>query len=194
MNLHNAEFVRSVTSVADCPKDGLPQIAFAGKSNVGKSSVINKLLLRKNFARVGEAPGKTTHINFFRIDAAIYLVDLPGYGYAKAAKSEKLRWAELMEGFFGSERNITLVVQLIDSRHKPSKDDYDMLNFLKSGGYRTVIALTKIDKLNKTERAQRLEAFKTELADFPDYETVPFSSQTGEGVDTLRKIIAAAAE
>lgn len=97
-------------------------------------------------------------------------------------------------GLFGSERNITLVVQLIDSRHKPSKDDYDMLNFLKSGGYRTVIALTKIDKLNKTERAQRLEAFKTELADFPDYETVPFSSQTGEGVDTLRKIIAAAAE
>ena len=194
MNLHNAEFVRSVTSVADCPKDGLPQIAFAGKSNVGKSSVINKLLLRKNFARVGEAPGKTTHINFFRIDEAMYLVDLPGYGYAKAAKSEKLRWAELMEGFFGSERNITLVVQLIDSRHKPSKDDYDMLNFLKSGGYKTVIALTKIDKLNKTERAQRLEAFKTELADFPDYETVPFSSQTGEGVDTLRKIIASAAE
>ena len=194
MNLHNAEFVRSVTSVADCPKDGLPQIAFAGKSNVGKSSVINKLLLRKNFARVGEAPGKTTHINFFRIDEAMYLVDLPGYGYAKAAKSEKLRWAELMEGFFGSERNIALVVQLIDSRHKPSKDDYDMLNFLKSGGYKTVIALTKIDKLNKTERAQRLEAFKTELADFPDYETVPFSSQTGEGVDTLRKIIASAAE
>lgn len=121
-------------------------------------------------------------------------VDLPGYGYAKAAKSEKLRWAELMEGFFGSERNIALVVQLIDSRHKPSKDDYDMLNFLKSGGYKTVIVLTKIDKLNKTERAQRLEAFKTELADFPDYETVPFSSQTGEGVDTLRKIIASAAE
>ena len=99
-----------------------------------------------------------------------------------------------MEGYFGSERNIALVVQLIDSRHKPSKDDYDMLNFLRSGGYKTVIALTKIDKLNKTERAQRLEAFKTELADFPDYETVPFSSQTGEGVDTLRKIIAAAAE
>ena len=95
MNLHNAEFVRSVTSVADCPKDGLPQIAFAGKSNVGKSSVINKLLLRKNFARVGEAPGKTTHINFFRIDEAMYLVDLPGYGYAKVSKEERDRWGRL---------------------------------------------------------------------------------------------------
>ena len=172
----------------------MPQLAFAGRSNVGKSSVINRLVNRKNFARVGSQPGKTIHVNYFKIDGRCWFVDLPGYGYAKAAKSEKLRWAELMEGFFGSERNIALVVQLIDSRHKPSKDDYDMLNFLKSGGYRTVIALTKIDKLNKTERAQRLEAVKTELADFPDYETVPFSSQTGEGVDTLRKIIASAAE
>ena len=100
MNLHNAEFVRSVTAVADCPKDGLPQIAFAGKSNVGKSSVINKLLLRKNFARVGEAPGKTTHINFFRIDEAMYLVDLPGYGYAKVPQKEKERWGRLMEAYF----------------------------------------------------------------------------------------------
>ncbi|MFR7742677.1 MAG: ribosome biogenesis GTP-binding protein YihA/YsxC [Acutalibacteraceae bacterium] len=100
MNLHNAEFVRSVTSVADCPKDGLPQIAFAGKSNVGKSSVINKLLLRKNFARVGEAPGKTTHINFFRIDAAMYLVDLPGYGYAKVPQKEKERWGQAHGGLF----------------------------------------------------------------------------------------------
>lgn len=119
---------------------------------------------------------------------------LPGYGYAKAAKTKSSAGRILWRAISGSERNIALVVQLIDSRHKPSKDDYDMLNFLKSGGYKTVIALTKIDKLNKTERAQRLEAFKTELADFPDYETVPFSSQTGEGVDTLRKIIASAAE
>ena len=176
------EFDRSYGTSSQLKRFSEPEIVFSGRSNVGKSSLINKLFNRKNLARVSSVPGKTVTVNFFKGDK-VNFVDLPGYGYAKAAKSEKLRWAELMEGFFGSERNITLVVQLIDSRHKPSKDDYDMLNFLKSGGYRTVIALTKIDKLNKTERA-----------DFPDYETVPFSSQTGEGVDTLRKIIAAAAE
>lgn len=180
------EFDRSYGTSSQLKRFSEPEIVFSGRSNVGKSSLMNKLFNRKNLARVSSVPGKTVTVNFFKGDK-VNFVDLPGYGYAKAAKSEKLRWAELMEGFFGSERNIALVVQLIDSRHKPSKDDYDMLNFLKSGGYKTVIALTKIDKLNKTERAQRLEAFKTELADFPDYETVPFSSQTGEGVDTLRK-------
>ena len=109
MNLHNAEFVRSVTAVADCPKDGLPQIAFAGKSNVGKSSVINKLLLRKNFARVGEAPGKTTHINFFRIDEAMYLVDLPGYGYAKVSNADRERWDDLINSYFEAQRHHTPV-------------------------------------------------------------------------------------
>ena len=194
------EFDRSYGTSSQLKRFSEPEIVFSGRSNVGKSSHIILLFncfffvcVSKNLARVSSVPGKTVTVNFFKGDK-VNFVDLPGYGYAKAAKSEKLRWAELMEGFFGSERNIALVVQLIDSRHKPSKDDYDMLNFLKSGGYRTAIALTKIDKLNKTERAQRLEAFKTELADFPDYETVPFSSQTGEGVDTLRKIIASAAE
>ena len=117
MNLHNAEFIRSVTAVADCPKDGLPQIAFAGKSNVGKSSVINKLLLRKNFARVGEAPGKTTHINFFRIDNKLYLVDLPGYGYAKVPMAEKERWGKLMEKYFAAEDTIDYGVMIVDARH-----------------------------------------------------------------------------
>ena len=125
MNLHNAEFVRSVTAVADCPKDGLPQIAFAGKSNVGKSSVINKLLLRKNFARVGEAPGKTTHINFFRIDEAMYLVDLPGYGYAKVPQKEKERWGRLMEDYFAANR-IDLGVLIVDYRHPPTNNDITM--------------------------------------------------------------------
>ena len=193
MNYNKADFIASYGISSQLPESDRPELSFSGRSNVGKSSLINKLCSRKNLARVSSTPGKTATINFYSVDDC-YFVDLPGYGYAKAAKSEKLRWADLMEGYFGSERNIALVVQLIDSRHKPSKDDYDMLNFLKSGGYKTVIALTKIDKLNKTERAQRLEAFKTELADFPDYETVPFSSQTGEGVDTLRKIIASAAE
>ena len=134
MNLHNAEFVRSVTSVADCPKDSLPQIAFAGKSNVGKSSVINKLLLRKNFARVGEAPGKTTHINFFRIDEAMYLVDLPGYGYAKVPQKEKERWGRLMEAYFAAPDTLNFGVMLVDARHAPTANDVVMAKyFLQSG-------------------------------------------------------------
>ena len=120
MNLHNAQFVRSVTSVADCPHDGIPQIVFAGKSNVGKSSVINKLLLRKNFARVGEAPGKTTDINYFLIDEKMYLIDLPGYGYAKVSKSERERWGKLMEAYFAAPDLIDLGVMLVDARHKPT--------------------------------------------------------------------------
>ncbi len=182
------EFDRSYGTSAQLKSFAEPEIVFSGRSNVGKSSLMNKLFNRKNLARVSSVPGKTVTVNFFRGDK-VNFVDLPGYGYAKAAKSEKLRWADLMEGYFNSGRNISLVVQLVDSRHKPSKDDYDMLEYLKAGGYRTVVVLTKIDKLNKTERNNRLEAFKTELADFADFETVPFSSQTGEGVDTLRKII-----
>ena len=143
MNLHNAEFVRSVTSVADCPKDGLPQIAFAGKSNVGKSSVINKLLLRKNFARVGEAPGKTTHINFFRIDEAMYLVDLPGYGYAKVSKTERDRWGKLMESYFQSAGLIHLGVQIVDARHKPTADDVTMHDYFVQTGCPVVCSIRR---------------------------------------------------
>ena len=182
------EFDRSYGTAAQLKRFAEPEIVFSGRSNVGKSSLINKLFNRKNLARVSSVPGKTVTVNFFKGDK-VNFVDLPGYGYAKAAKSEKLRWADLMEGYFNSGRSIALVVQLIDSRHKPSRDDYDMLNFLKAGGYKTVLVLTKIDKLNKTERRERLEAFKAELADYPDFETVPFSSQTGEGVDALKKII-----
>lgn len=129
------EFDRSYGTSAQLKRFAEPEIVFSGRSNVGKSSLMNKLFNRKNLARVSSVPGKTVTVNFFKGDK-VNFVDLPGYGYAKAAKSEKLRWAELMEGYFGSERNIALVVQLIDSRHKPSKDDYDMLNFLKSGGYK----------------------------------------------------------
>ena len=134
MNLHNAEFIRSVTSVADCPKDGLVQIAFAGKSNVGKSSVINKLLLRKNFARVGQAPGKTTHINFFCIDKKLYLVDLPGYGYAKVSVQEKERWGKLMEAYFRAEGTLDYGVMIVDARHKPTVNDVTMADFFLQSG------------------------------------------------------------
>ena len=189
LNLHNAEFIRSAVKTADFPADGLPQIVFAGKSNVGKSSTINKILNRRNFARVGGQPGKTIHINFFSIDKQAYFVDLPGYGYAKVNFNEKKRWADLMEGYFNSGRNIRLVVQLTDMRHSPTKDDLDMMRFLKDAGFNFIVVMTKSDKLNKTERNKRLEAIKDELAEFGDIEVIPFSAQNGEGAEKIRELI-----
>lgn len=144
-------FDRSYGTSEQLVHSDIPEIVFSGRSNVGKSSLINKLFNRKSLARVSSVPGKTVTVNFFKGDG-VNFVDLPGYGYAKKSYAEKKRWAELMEGFFNSDRNISLVVQLIDARHKPSADDYDMLEYLKAGEYRTVIVMTKIDKLNKTER------------------------------------------
>ena len=185
MNLHNAEFVRSVTSVADCPKDGLPQIAFAGKSNVGKSSVINKLLLRKNFARVGEAPGKTTHINFFRIDEAMYLVDLPGYGYAKVSKTERDRWGKLMEHYFQSAGLIHLGVQIVDARHKPTADDVTMHDYFVQTGCPVVIVANKLDKLKAREIEPNLAQIRETLSLRDDELVIPFSAEKGTGKEQL---------
>ena len=134
MNLQNAEFVTSITDLSKLPKDGLPQIAFSGKSNVGKSSVINRVLLRKNLARVGETPGKTTHINFFRIDGKAYFVDLPGYGFAKVPKAEKERWGKLMEAYFSDPTRISLGILIVDARHKPTENDVTMAAYFKSSG------------------------------------------------------------
>ena len=185
MNLHNAEFVRSVTAVADCPKDGLPQIAFAGKSNVGKSSVINKLLLRKNFARVGEAPGKTTHINFFRIDEAMYLVDLPGYGYAKVSKAERDRWGKLMEDYFQSAGLIHLGVQIVDARHKPTADDVTMHDYFVQTGCPVVIVANKLDKLKAREIEPNLAQIRETLSLRDDELVIPFSAEKGTGKEQL---------
>ena len=188
MNLHNAEFVRSVTSVADCPKDGLPQIAFAGKSNVGKSSVINKLLLRKNFARVGEAPGKTTHINFFRIDNKIYLVDLPGYGFAKVSQSEKERWGKLMEDYFAANR-ITLGILIVDYRHPPTNNDITMARWFLDSGCPFAVVANKMDKLKKSELVPNLQLIHQDL-ELPDScPVIPFSAEKGDGRDALVKLI-----
>ena len=185
MNLHNAEFVRSVTAVADCPKDGLPQIAFAGKSNVGKSSVINKLLLRKNFARVGEAPGKPTHINFFRIDEAMYLVDLPGYGYAKVSKTERDRWGKLMENYFQSAGLIHLGVQIVDARHKPTADDVTMHDYFVQTGCPVVIVANKLDKLKAREIEPNLAQIRETLSLRDDELVIPFSAEKGTGKEQL---------
>ncbi|MGN0566991.1 MAG: ribosome biogenesis GTP-binding protein YihA/YsxC [Acutalibacteraceae bacterium] len=181
-------FDRSYGTSEQLVHSDIPEIVFSGRSNVGKSSLINKLFNRKSLARVSSVPGKTVTVNFFKGDG-VNFVDLPGYGYAKKSYAEKKRWAELMEGFFNSDRNISLVVQLIDARHKPSADDYDMLEYLKAGEYRTVIVMTKIDKLNKTEREKRIKELETELSAYAHMERIPFSSVSGEGVDALKKVI-----
>ena len=185
MNLHNAEFIRSAASLEACPRDGLPQIAFAGRSNVGKSSVINRLLQRKNFARVGEAPGKTTHINFFRIDEQLYLVDLPGYGYAKVPKAEKERWAKLIESYFAAPDFITLGVLIVDARHKPTENDVTMARWFQETGQPYVIVANKLDKLKKSQIEPSLAQIRTTLALGDEVEIIPFSAEKGEGRERL---------
>ena len=166
----------------------LPEIAFSGKSNVGKSSLLNKVMGRKSLARVSSVPGKTVTINFFKLNACRF-VDLPGYGYAKVSDSEKLRWADLMENYFKSGRNIKLVVQLVDMRHDLSPFDIDMLDFLSQTGYKFIVVMTKCDKLNKTERLKQTEKICTALAKYGNISVVAFSALKGEGTDEVRKLI-----
>jgi len=188
MRFDKAQYEASYGTSAQLPQSDKIEIAFAGRSNVGKSSMLNKVLNRKNLARVSSVPGKTVTINFFECDG-VKLVDLPGYGYAKVNYNEKKRWAELMEGYFKSDRNIRLVVQLTDMRHPVTNDDLDMMRFLTAAGYPFIVVMTKSDKLNKTERANRLEAIKTELAEFGDIEAIPFSALNGEGAAEIRSAI-----
>lgn len=188
MNYNNAVFELSAGTAAQLTPSTLPEVCFSGRSNVGKSSLINRLLGRKSIARVSTKPGKTITVNFFRLDH-LRLADLPGYGYAKVAAAERLRWAGLMEHYFGSGRRIAMVFQLIDMRHTPSPEDLDMLDFLQQTGYPFTVVLTKSDKLNKTEYAARLQALKNELGLPEDVAMIPFSAQNGEGVDALRKIL-----
>lgn len=155
MNLNKAEFEAAFGTSSQLPFSDLPEIAFAGRSNVGKSSLLNRLFNRKALARVSSVPGKTATINFYKVDDARF-VDLPGYGYAKVSKSEKIRWAEMLEGYFKTGRNIRLVVQLIDMRHKPSADDLMMIDFLRSTGYPFAIVMTKSDKLNKNAVCRKI--------------------------------------
>lgn len=185
MNIHNVKFIRSVASLSDCPGDGLPQVAFAGRSNVGKSSVINRLLLRKNFARVGEAPGKTTHINFFLLDEALYLVDLPGYGYAKVPQAEKERWAKLIEGYFADPSWITLGVLIVDARHKPTENDITMARFFQDTGKPYLVVANKMDKLKKSEIAPNLAQIRETLHLDDSVELIPFSAEKGTGRETF---------
>lgn len=188
MKFNNVKYEASYGTSQQLPESQNVEIAFAGRSNVGKSSMLNKILNRKNLARVSSVPGKTVTVNFFDCNG-VKLVDLPGYGYAKVNYNEKKRWADLMEGYFNSGRNIKLVVQLTDMRHPATKDDLDMMRFMQSAGYDFIVVMTKSDKLNKTERNNRLEAIKTELAEFGDIQIIPFSASNGEGAEEIRKAI-----
>lgn len=185
INFNKAEFILSAASAQQFIRDGLPQLAFAGRSNVGKSSVINRLVNRKNFARVGASPGKTSQINYFKIDGRLYLVDLPGYGYAKVSKTERDRWGRLMENYFQSAGLIALGVQIVDARHKPTADDVTMLNFFVETGCPVVIVANKLDKLKVREVEPNLACIRETLALRDDEPVVPFSAEKGTGKEQL---------
>lgn len=189
MNFNNAKFVTSFGKLSQIPPSDRPEVCFSGRSNVGKSSLINKVLNRKALARVSATPGKTVTINFFELDG-IYLADLPGYGYAKVSKGEKRGWGQLIGGYLAdADRQLALVIQLVDMRHPPSADDLQMINYLIDNELPFIIVLTKADKLKKTQREERMAAFADEIPCFEDITVVPFSAVTGEGVEVVRAII-----
>ena len=189
MNFNNAQFEKSFGTFAQLEDSNLPEVCFCGRSNVGKSSLINKILNRKSIARVSSKPGKTVTINFYKVDN-IRLVDLPGYGYAKVNFSERERWSELMEGYFKSDRDIKMAFQLIDMRHPATDFDLSMLDFLSQMGIPFTVVLTKADKLNKSETEKRLKAIVEELGEFAENtKIIPFSVQNNTGAEALREII-----
>ena len=188
MNLNKVEFLISAASSRDFPGKRLPEIAFAGKSNVGKSSVINRLLNRKNFARVGDKPGKTTHVNYFTVDEKCYFVDLPGYGYAKVSQSEKERWGKLMESYFAASR-IDLGILIVDSRHAPTNNDITMARWFIDSGCPFVVVANKLDKLKKSEIEPNLKTIREDLELSDDTIVLPFSAEKGTGKDELVRCI-----
>ncbi len=188
MNYNRAQFLCSYGISSQIPPSDRIEIAFAGRSNVGKSTAINKIFSRKNLARVSAVPGKTATINFYGVEN-IHFVDLPGYGYAKVAKTEKHRWSELIEGYFAQDRNLYLVMQLVDMRHPATALDVQMVDFLITNEIPFIVLLTKSDKLNKTQRAERLRRIREELPCGDQLTIIPFSGETGEGVDEVHAII-----
>ena len=192
MKVNNVSLAAVGVKMSQYPDDGKPEIAFAGKSNVGKSSLLNKLVNRKAIARVSATPGKTATINFFACDG-VRFVDLPGYGYAKVSKSEKERWSELIEGYFNQDRDLALVVSLVDIRHAASALDEGMVGFLREVGLPFAVALTKADKLSRQQQMKQRSAIMRQLGLASDVPVVVCSSEKGTGIDELRALIAAAA-
>ena len=188
MNWNQVEFLISCASASSFPKERLPEIAFAGKSNVGKSSVINRILQRKNFARVGETPGKTIHVNYFTVDKSCYFVDLPGYGFAKVPQAEKERWGKLMEAYFASGR-ITLGILIVDARHAPTNNDITMVNWFMESGCPFVVVANKLDKLKKSEIQPNLLTIRNDLELPDDCPVIPFSAEKGTGREELLSLI-----
>lgn len=193
MNLHNVEFIRSAATPRDFLTDGLPKVAFAGKSNVGKSSVINRILQRKNFARVGESPGKTIHVNYFCVDQKAYFVDLPGYGYAKVSQTEKERWSRLMESFF-DQVSLAMGILIVDARHNPTMNDCTMARWFLDSGCPFVVVANKMDKLKKSEITGNLAQIRTDLELPEDVLLIPFSAEKGTGREDLLRTILSATE
>lgn len=189
LNINNTEFIKSAVSPENFIRDGLPSVVFAGKSNVGKSSVINRLLNHKNFARVGASPGKTVHVNYFRVDKKAYFVDLPGYGYAKVSQSEKDRWGRLMEQFFQEPSRIDLGVMIVDSRHKPTADDVTMCSWFKASGRPLVIVANKCDKLKPREIEPNIQQIRLTLTIDDSVKVIPFSAEKGAGREELMSTI-----
>lgn len=189
MNWNKVDFEAAFGTLEQLTESDLPEICFSGRSNVGKSSLINKILNRKSIARVSSTPGKTVTINFYRLDE-FRLVDLPGYGYAKVADRDRERWADLMEGYFRTDRNIKLCLQLIDMRHPATEFDISMLEFLRHFEIPYAVVLTKCDKLNKTEFNNRLSLLKEELGELGDnVDIIPFSALKGIGADDVRTVV-----
>ena len=184
LNVNKAEFVKSAVTPAQFINSSIPGVVFAGKSNVGKSSVINRMLNRKNFARVGSEPGKTIHVNYFLIDGKIYFIDLPGYGYAKVSQSERERWGKLMEDFFASGL-FRLGVMIVDARHKPTADDVTMAEWFKSSGCPMVVVANKLDKLKKSEIEPNMALIRETLTLPDEVPLIPFSAEKGQGRDEL---------
>ena len=189
LNVNRAEFVKSAAEPRQFIRSSVPTVAFAGKSNVGKSSVINRLLNRKNFARVGAQPGKTVHVNYFKIDDRLYLVDLPGYGFAKVSQGERERWGKLMEEFFAEPGLITLGVMIVDARHEPTADDVTMADWFKQSGCRMAVVANKLDKLKKSEVEPNLALIRETLALPEGVPLIPFSAEKGQGRDELLREI-----
>ncbi len=185
LNVNKAEFIKSATSPKQFIQSSIPSVVFAGKSNVGKSSVINRMLNRKNFARVGASPGKTIHVNYFFIDQKIYFVDLPGYGYAKVSQTERDRWGKLMEDFFATPGLIDLGVMIVDARHKPTADDVTMAEWFKSSGCRLVVVANKLDKLKKSEIEPNMQLIRETLTLPDEVLLIPFSAEKGQGREAL---------
>ena len=185
LNVNKAEFIKSAASPKQFIQSSIPSVVFAGKSNVGKSSVINRMLNRKNFARVGASPVKTIHVNYFFIDQKIYFVDLPGYGYAKVSQAERDRWGKLMEDFFATPGLINLGVMIVDARHKPTADDVTMAEWFKSSGCRLVVVANKLDKLKKSEIEPNMQQIRETLTLPEEVLLIPFSAEKGQGRELL---------